>query len=385
MLDRTIDLPFVHERSKFHASRPAVSPVEYSARRVAAFSKEVNRKSLVYLDSKYWIALRRADSDGNAKYKELLRLLEHAVEAGELLCPVSMATLVELLEGQKNPRLEQSAQLLDKLSDGVCAVEDFERTLSEAYGFLKLAGLTIPKPDLSGKHWTRVGALLGAGITLETNLLSESERFAFSNACYDLLWKKTAADCSRMLSTLHRDYPGRVIDAMNKGKSGAIGDHDSFEGIYLSEIRGGLDSLREPLRDLEGDMFVEQYGRRPTSSELREASHLPDLTDAIFAGFKCSPDRVQLPSIEAHALMHAAQRQNHMQLYKPNDLWDYRHAATALALCDMFLTEKSLSHMLNQPFLRVEERFGCRVVHKIDDAIAAINQISARTVRRTAV
>lgn len=296
---------------------------------------------------------------------------------------MSMATLVELLEGQQNPRLDQSAKLLDRLSQGVCAVEEHERLLSEAYDFLGKVGIPMPMPNLAGKLWTRVGAFPAAGLTLESDWLPEPERFAFSNACYDLLWKKDVFDCSGMFSESNENDPGGVVAAMNKGKQGAVKDHRCFNDIFLSEVRGCLDTLRKPLLDLCNAAFAERYGRQPTADELDDAARLPDMTDAIYAGFVQQPDRMRLPILEANALIHAAQRLNSRQTYKPNDLWDYRHAATALSSCDIFLTERSLSHMLNQPLLQVEERFGCIVVHKVDDAMRAVSQLTSRNVRRT--
>ena len=82
--------------------------------------------------------------------------------------------------------------------------------------------------------------------------------------------------------------------------------------------------------------------------------------------------RAAAPSLFVRVGLHALLRWNKGQKYKPNDTFDFGHAAAALGYCDLFLTEGALKSMLARGPLHLEEVHACRVISDPKVALAAL-------------
>lgn len=69
------------------------------------------------------------------------------------------------------------------------------------------------------------------------------------------------------------------------------------------------------------------------------------------------------------SLLHAAVRRNKKQALKPNDLFDFDHAVTAIGYCDGFFTDGPLWLMLSRRDLGLKEDFGCCVSSDVDECL----------------
>ena len=90
----------------------------------------------------------------------------------------------------------------------------------------------------------------------------------------------------------------------------------------------------------------------------------------LFFALKRNRARDVLRTINILASLHASLRWNKGRRYRGNDLFDFHHAAAALAYCDAFFTERSLCAMLTERHLALDKLYGCHVAASVDDAIA---------------
>lgn len=68
---------------------------------------------------------------------------------------------------------------------------------------------------------------------------------------------------------------------------------------------------------------------------------------------------LSVPTLHINASCHAAVRWDQKRNLCGNDLLDFHHAHAALAYCNVFLTEKPLTHMLSQHHLALSQ-YACR-------------------------
>jgi hypothetical protein len=79
---------------EWHQRTPEISLDAHVRHAQITLGEELIEKVLIYLDSNYWINLRRAanDSQTNPAHANLLDMLRKKVAAGVLLCPISAST-----------------------------------------------------------------------------------------------------------------------------------------------------------------------------------------------------------------------------------------------------------------------------------------------------
>jgi hypothetical protein len=94
-----------------HAAEPQISVREHIRRVCLSLGKSIDCRRAVYLDTRYWIFLRDVIRDEPQKqvHIALLDELEKQVTAGNLFCPISDATFLELLK-QLALRADESRQ-----------------------------------------------------------------------------------------------------------------------------------------------------------------------------------------------------------------------------------------------------------------------------------
>ena len=85
--------------------------------------------------------------------------------------------------------------------------------------------------------------------------------------------------------------------------------------------------------------------------------------------------RDTLRTMHIMASLHASLRWNKGRKFRGNDLFDFNHAAAALAYCDAFFTERSLRTMVTQEHIALDKLYGCHVATEIDEAIAYLRDL----------
>src|SRR5438874_2432034 len=95
---------FSEQRWAIHRTHPNVTLDQYRCRVLHRFGQIVSSKTIVYLDLKYWINLRKVllGQQVDSAYVELHSTLTEAVESGAMVCPLSFWVFEELLK-QSDP------------------------------------------------------------------------------------------------------------------------------------------------------------------------------------------------------------------------------------------------------------------------------------------
>lgn len=77
------------------------------------------------------------------------------------------------------------------------------------------------------------------------------------------------------------------------------------------------------------------------------------------------------------ASIHAAVRAAKGRKFKPNDLFDFDHAAAALGYCNAFFTDDKLAKLLTRAPLEFDQRFDCPVVADSASAVEMLARVVA--------
>ena len=342
------------------------------ARAVVELGKSVASRQAIYLDMKYWIKLRDASRDkGTKAIDHLLSILRRGVADGMVFCPISEAVFLELMKQEDLASRHATASLIDELSLGTTLAQEKERIATEIQYFMYWAtGRSNPHP-LENWIWRKLGYVLGV-VYPNPRTLDLVSKVVAQKVFFDHMWRISLRD---VIATMkegdsHKPYISVETTEINEGIVRHAEELRSFEQAYNNEARG--------LVDLFGDAGVNAVMSlathdgialsQPTPHEQRETENF--CKNALFFALKRNKARHVLRTLHIHASLHAAVRWSKGRRLRNNDLDDFTHAAAALAYCDAFFTERSLSSTVTAGHLALDKLYGCHVAAAEDDAIA---------------
>jgi hypothetical protein len=362
---------------------PEVSLEAHVRRTRVALGEAVTRKTVVYLDTNYWICLRQAAQgapNADSAYATLLEWLRKAVAAGMLVCPISASTFLELMKQADPVSRLSTASLINELSEGVALIEEQERFETEIAYFIhaKSGDIELLHP-LKHLVWCKLSYVLGFVHPTETPFDVATE-LAIQKAFFDHLWSRSLADIIPKLSD-----PSGIIEAgdfaaiaerLNQANALHAGDLRTYDDAYSAEVRGLVDSVGSMALDV-----LEKMARKRgfAVEDITETHRLEDIKKwKNLLSFALESDRARdiLRTIHIHACLHASVRWNKKRKLKSNDLLDFHHAAAALAYCNAFFTERSLRTLATQGHLALDARYGCRVIASADDAVDYVRNLA---------
>lgn len=324
---------------------------------------EVASRQRIYLDQRFWILLRDA-SLGNCRESgiaELLALLKASVDEGKSICPISESVFVELLKQSDDSTRMATAQLIGELSQGVTLIPFDERIRQElCNSFYKHAGVTelIPIEELV---WTKLSYVLGEIHPSNTSFQRDDE-LAIQKSFADHMWEISLCEMVARMGV----PPSTKIDwdaiatRLNNNNRIHRSTLRSYPQTFKIEFEGGLSLFRGELIQLSGEIRERGYEIGSTLAHLSEKKR--------FEAFALS-----VPTLHISASCHAAIRWDQERNFCGNDLFDFHHAQAALAYCNIFLTEKPLSDMLNQHHLGLI-RYGCRTFWSPSNALSWLRE-----------
>lgn len=313
----------------------------------------------IYLDTKFWVELRRAEermAQGDAQ--ELLSAIRKAVTAGMAFCPISASAFMELLQHSEPEARIQTARLVDELSLGVSLISMDELLEAELEWHLTQATDSPVDPE-TVPIWTKLCYALGS-VTPHINKFPPNVMLAFQVATLDSLWPMTLEEIARGLE------PNRV----DRAEAAATITHDSrahskeasdFKTAYAAEAWGiarfaapicaSVARRIQPKSEIKARGFSEGNGAKFIASSLIE-----------------NTARQALRSMHTRAAWHAIFRLNHARAFKANDFLDIEHAASAVGYCKAFFTERSLATALTQPPVGLDRLYGCFITSSLSEA-----------------
>jgi hypothetical protein len=270
----------------------------YSQKSKIEIGDTVLRKHRIYLDTKYWIFMRDASLGRATTVQiEIYEKLKDLVKKEVVICPLSPHLFEELMNiGDKEKRLNM-ARVMDELSRQICFISPLNITGQELLSFVrhcqaKAKGKFLFNP---AKYvFTKVAFVLGElyptveGIPIEH---MNDIRIQF----FDHLSKFTLVE---MLKTMKSDLPLRnsenLIAQLNKGKDDNQ-DWKSFHEVFMHEIGGILDAVRDDLEELCIYLRKNDVGGSVPIEETYESESAELLSKAIYNAFDQKKINKELP------------------------------------------------------------------------------------------
>ena len=80
-----------------------------------------------------------------------------------------------------------------------------------------------------------------------------------------------------------------------------------------------------------------------------------------------------IPTLHVFTCLHASLRWNKGQRFKANDFNDFAHACSALAYCDVFLTERALKSMVTAKHVALDRVYECEVASEVPEAVQVVD------------
>lgn len=344
----------------------------YVRRAKIALGETLAERHVIYLDTRYWILLRKANADlDSTSAVELLGLLRKGIAAGRVFCPISETVFLELMKQSDPVSRLATAALIDELSLGVTLVGQDARIGTEIAYFLRSrSGQTNLHPV---KHliWSKHSYVLG--MVHPTNMSFDPEaEFEIQKAVFDLMWTTPLRDIIKTIGnfpTIEIEFR-RIAEKLNADVADNACYLQSFEQAYADEARGIVDLFGGIAVDITVSMAFERgaISEQPTPAQCQafENQH----KNLLAVCLEKNKARDELRTLHILSSLHASLRWNKGRKFKGNDLFDFDHAAAALAYGDAFFTEGSLSAMIKERHLALDRAYGCRVTAEMDEAIA---------------
>ncbi|MBL8828310.1 MAG: hypothetical protein JNM18_15115 [Planctomycetaceae bacterium] len=358
----------------YHKAHPEESLARYAQRKHRELANSIRGMKKVYLDTKYWIMLRDARMGrGTEPASRLLTLLSSLAADRKAVCPISIATYMEIQKQADVHTRTATAQLVDELSSGVSIVEENERVrLEVAHWLLTMSSSVDQVDELKYLPWTKVPYVLGFVFPTIPDVDPHFE-LAIQKSFLDQMWVIGLVDWVKGRPADYFEHPARQFDvsAINQGKTAHLDEHKDFKSLLLAEIAGVLDSFREACALALKDNWLRASGNKEDCEVDADAMNESGrrVSNLIHSAFTYDRITTAVPTIRVFASLHAAMRWDRGRVFKPNDILDIHHAVAAIPYCDYFLTERSLCHLVRSGNLAFENLFDCKVFSEADKAI----------------
>lgn len=362
----------------YHLLHPELSADAYIQAEHIKLGASVLRKKRIYLDQKYWIQCRRAACASPEKvvYKKLYELLKRGVKSEQLVCPVSHLVLQETLKQNDPGTLNWTARVIQELSEGI-AIQPFPvlLQLELKHFFVTTGEKKVAAYLVEQRVWTYVANVFGC-------LLPVSEMFdpatlqAVQKAWFDLMASIEFPVLAEALAHMPDDLLHTAEEFYKRQNTLCKlhrGDFTAFKQVFLIELAGFLDACKKELYET-GEYLknTRQPVRNIAKQDMENGAQL--LSNLIYHAFEHNKIKKQLAGLRIISGIHAAIR-HRGQKYKRGDQHDHFHARVALPYSDLFLTEKNLCHLLTTKPLEYDKLYGCRVVWKPEEAVAAVEEL----------
>lgn len=369
---------------EFHKNNPEQAPHDYYRSIRLKLSEQVLDKKIIYLDTKFWVLMRKGllDPIDYPLENELLTLAIELSSQGECIFPISEDVFLEVMKQTDERTLKATAELIDKLSQGISSISSEERIKLELLHYWY---------SITGKHvyrteqlvWTKLPYLMGVQ-QFEIPKVSADNNRVLQKSFMDQMWSislfqmiSIIVDSGGMISDLHL----KIADKLNDGKFKHTDEAKSFNQMFLNEVGGIIDAYRDDLADMMSYMYSQETGVTETEDELKQHRNETKrlMGNAIYNIFRLNKVTVEMASINILSSLNAAVRWDKQQKFQDNDFYDFRHATTALPYCDYFFTEKRLMHLLTQKSLSFDKLYECEIQSNVNKVITTLKGLVIKT------
>jgi hypothetical protein len=362
-------VPDEEELARWHAENGAdVSPDEYLAKYRDLLSRGVSKVWKVYLDTNAWIRLREVlKGHGTPDEIALHQRLASLVAACKAICVSHLHSLLELAL-QEESSLRLTAQLLDELTGGVALAPPDALRAWECAQFVQ-AQIGVPVPaELC--PWTMAGIMHRNELARDLLPAAAPDRAMNSTlkASLDIFWRMSFSEVFEAFDWNTREILGFTLDdipAVEKLRHNNRAQRTSYEQLRRREFKNFLDAHLRPL-----------FAHTLTRSGITEQTVVDNVAAAAREQFKRRTLGTRLGSSNLFAELYSLYATGERPL-TTNDYVDWAHAGVALPHCDVFVTERHLTHQLTH-VLRADVQFDCKVVAGAKAALAALDDLDRR-------
>ena len=360
-----------------HKAQLHVSIDEHVRSRSIELGQALEKRAAIYLDQRYWIIVRdvtlnrRTDSLS----VNLANLLGDLVREGKIFCPISETVFVELLKQLDLETRRSTAKTIDELSLGVTLVPEQLRVGTELAHLFYSHGKQGSVYPLRWLVWSKLSYVLG--VVHPTNTVFDPEQeLLIQKAFFDHMWDISLVEVVDILgdSPVPPTNFDSVAEKLNKANAAHSNEIRSYKQAYTAEIGGALSLYIGVARDILENMHGKASGVVPKLTEAQRQTCERELLNFFIQAFRKSAIAKQLPTLHIHASCCATIRWDKRRQLEGNDLYDFHHAAAALAYCDVFLTEKPLQSLLKMNHIALDSLLGCKVISAVREAVDCLRQ-----------
>lgn len=334
----------------------------------------LSSRSPIFLDTNFWVWAREAafEESDDAELISLLGALRLAVESGKFFFPITSDLIAEFSK-QSPERLAHTMMLVDRLSLGVALVPHHERTAIEMEAFNARA---FPDhPAAPRPLWTCYAFALGyedmrpSGVEMDGKLLV---------ALAERAWMGRPSVLAQMVPPemfAARSESERIAAYLNEQEALHAHEIDGHATVVRIEVAGAASMLT--------GIAAREYRRMAAAAgHAAEAENVANsvrvgrrVTGMIAQALEKDENRRLFGSLFVPAMLHAAVRSEANRKIKPNDIFDFRHAAAALPYCRAFLTDGPLRSLITSGHVRLDKLYDCEIAATPAEAIELIGRM----------
>lgn len=298
----------------------------------------------------------------------ILGALRLAVSSGRAFFPITCDVISEFSK-QTRERFDQTMSLVEQLSLGVSMIPHPERMALEMEQFM---GTVRPMyPPEKRPIWTSFAFSFGykdlqpPGMTLGPHVLTAMAETAW-NAQPSLLAKSLDLEVFEA-----REESRALAERLNELNQQYAEDVTSHEVAVRMEIDGAAELLRG-VAAREFRRLAKAAGQIEADDVAKSQSAAKSMSGIVAQGLQKPENQRRFGSLFVPAMLHAAVRSERNRKIKPNDIFDFRHAAAALPYCKAFLTDRSLATLIGSGHVALDQIYDCKIASSPETATEII-------------
>ena len=327
---------------EYHRQHPKMTASEHIDNLRNELRISLEGKTLIYLDTKYWVLLRDVvlGRTVETEIKQIYEYLSQLATNGIVLCPFSEDIFHEIVKQNDRTSLEASLNLIDKFSSGVSIRSLDDRLKIEMLHLLERYNEDSNTPKLESLIWTKLANALGGLMIPTDTAFNKEDELVMQKTFTDQLWSISLIELYGFIGFEELQkfphYPD-FSPVMNEDYENHKDDFQSFHDVFMSEIRIEIERISPEIEDAIATFYHKKTGKIPSVEEGKDTKRL--IENMIYNLFKLKKVGDNLRSMDVACSLSAAIWWDKRREYKKNDFYDIGHAQAAIPYCNYFFTE----------------------------------------------
>lgn len=351
-----------------HLAAPSLTAKQYLQDKRAELPGLVAGKMLIYLDTCHWINLRHVilkSPKAQPAYASILKLLEMLRNQDKIICPVSCASVEELMKQGDASTRSATAKVMDHLSCGLCMLNWIHLTGLE---WEQHVAKTLLKLDGEINPFTKVGFWAGEHV-VDYEGLPEPDRTIREKLYIDHRWAMSVNDYQAApgFSKPPQAFFTTFVADAEKGRNRQTQDPWPFASL--------AGATREQLFiSLKDDFLASLQWLAPVQSEDAAMANISACRHPLVE----SPTPWTVPSLQVLAGIEAAATFLKRKVVE-NDIYDFLHAAEAIPYCDAFFCDNPIARLLRDKPLEFHKAYSTVILSRPHEIALHLENLATHT------